>query len=49
LRFDEPTLKPCLAYPDDCIWCFLCEIHCPGQCITVTPAPRRIPAPYALQ
>jgi formate hydrogenlyase subunit 6/NADH:ubiquinone oxidoreductase subunit I len=26
-----------IAYEQDCVWCFTCEINCPVQCINVIP------------
>jgi NAD-dependent dihydropyrimidine dehydrogenase PreA subunit len=47
LRWDDNQDKPIVAYPEDCTWCFACEMACPVQCIKVVPtAPRRVPAPY---
>ena len=38
---------PYIAYPDDCMCCFLCEMECPVNAITVTGRrPRDIPFPY---
>ncbi len=37
LRWDPDEEKPFVAYEQDCVWCFTCEIHCPVQCIDVTP------------
>jgi NAD-dependent dihydropyrimidine dehydrogenase PreA subunit len=47
LRWDDKQDKPVAAYPEDCTWCFACEMACPVQCIKVVPTgPRQIPAPY---
>lgn len=47
LRWDEQAEKPVAAYPQDCVWCYACEMACPGNCIDVKPAgARRIPTPY---
>ncbi len=36
-----------IAYRDDCMTCFLCEIYCPEQCIYVGPdRARPVPPPY---
>jgi NAD-dependent dihydropyrimidine dehydrogenase PreA subunit len=43
IRWDEGQKTPIVAYPEDCVWCFACEIACPEQCIEVVPkmdAPR---------
>jgi NAD-dependent dihydropyrimidine dehydrogenase PreA subunit len=37
IRFDETACQPFIAYPNDCLRCFLCEIHCPQNCILVMP------------
>jgi NAD-dependent dihydropyrimidine dehydrogenase PreA subunit len=47
LRWDEQAGRPVVAYPEDCVWCYACELACPAQCIDVKPAEtRRIPSPY---
>lgn len=43
LRFDEETRTPIIAYLRDCQSCFLCELACPVQAITVTPFRERRP------
>ena len=45
IRWEDKEKKPVVAYPEDCVWCFACEIACPEQCIEVIPeikAPREI-------
>ena len=37
MRWDETEEKPVIAYEQDCVWCFTCEINCPVQCINVIP------------
>ena len=37
LRWDDSEEKPIVAYEQDCVWCFTCEINCPVQCIDVKP------------
>jgi NAD-dependent dihydropyrimidine dehydrogenase PreA subunit len=37
IRWDDSQKKPIVAYPQDCVWCFACEIACPPQCIEVVP------------
>jgi len=37
IRWDETAKKPIVAYPDDCVHCYYCEISCPKDCIKVTP------------
>jgi NAD-dependent dihydropyrimidine dehydrogenase PreA subunit len=49
IRFDVACGEPSIAYPEDCIWCFLCETWCPESCIVVQPTvSRAIPDPYTL-
>lgn len=42
--------KACIAYPDDCMTCFACEMACPQQAIYVHPfkeiLPRVLPNLY---
>ena len=46
-RWDDNAEKPIAAYPEDCVWCYACEMACPVKCIEVKPVePRRIPSPY---
>lgn len=46
-RWDAAEERPIAAYPEDCVWCYSCEMACPVRCIEVKPVgPRRIPAPY---
>ncbi len=37
LYFDEKSNKPYIAYPEDCLDCYMCERHCPLECVTVVP------------
>ena len=37
LRWDDIKEQPVVAYVQDCVWCFTCEINCPAQCIDVKP------------
>jgi NAD-dependent dihydropyrimidine dehydrogenase PreA subunit len=47
IRWNSEEEKPIVAYPEDCAWCYACEVACPVQCIEVVPnVPWRIPAPY---
>lgn len=47
IRFNEIADKPYIAYQEDCIWCFNCEVFCPVNCIEVMPTKaRRIPVPW---
>lgn len=46
-RWDEKEEKPIPAYEEDCVWCFVCEVACPVQCIDVIPnMQERSVAPY---
>jgi NAD-dependent dihydropyrimidine dehydrogenase PreA subunit len=46
-RWDGKEEKPIAAYPEDCVWCYACEMACPVKCIEVKlTGPRRIPMPY---
>jgi NAD-dependent dihydropyrimidine dehydrogenase PreA subunit len=36
-RWDDIEEHPIIAYPEDCVGCFACEIACPVQCIEVIP------------
>ena len=47
IRWDAKEERPVAAYPDDCVWCFACEIACPVQCIEVIPnIPLGLPSPF---
>jgi NAD-dependent dihydropyrimidine dehydrogenase PreA subunit len=47
MRWDDAEEKPIVAYEEDCVWCFTCEINCPAQCINVIPRmPRQPVNPY---
>jgi NAD-dependent dihydropyrimidine dehydrogenase PreA subunit len=47
VRWDEAEKKPIVAYEQDCVWCFTCEINCPAHCINVIPHMTGQPvAPY---
>jgi len=36
-----------LAYPEDCMSCFLCELECPTEAIHVSPKRTRVkPMPW---
>ena len=44
LRWDDKEERPVVAYPDDCVWCFACELACTVKCIEVLPnLPWRVP------
>jgi NAD-dependent dihydropyrimidine dehydrogenase PreA subunit len=47
IRWDDAEDKPVPAYQEDCVWCFMCEVNCPVQCINVIPdVPGPMAAPY---
>lgn len=37
LSWDKTRGKPKVSYPEDCVHCNVCELACPGNCISVTP------------
>jgi 2-oxoglutarate ferredoxin oxidoreductase subunit delta len=41
IRIDSVTGKVIIKYPEDCMCCYMCEIKCPGEAITVSPYKRR--------
>ncbi len=41
LRYDEAERKAYIAYPEDCIACWVCEWFCPVKCIEVSKDPAR--------
>ena len=47
LRLDDSG-KACIAYPDDCMTCFLCERLCPEQAIFVHPFKEIMPTVYPI-
>ena len=36
-RMDDKTDKGYVAYPEDCMVCYICEIDCPERAIILTP------------
>ncbi len=38
---DAETGKARVSYPEDCWECLLCEDHCPGKAIKISPAAVR--------
>lgn len=47
IRWDDAEGKPVVAYEQDCVWCFTCEVNCPSQCIDVIPQmPGQPVSPY---
>jgi len=47
LRMDEQKGIAIVAYPEDCMTCFTCEIVCPAGAVYVDP--RREPLPAVVQ
>jgi len=45
LRFDEKKKKAYIAYPEDCVACWVCEWFCPVKCIVVSKDPARPAVP----
>ena len=43
LRLDPDTGKAYIAYPDDCMTCFTCELRCPENAIDVHPFKEPLP------
>lgn len=43
LRINEASGRAIIAYPDDCMTCFACEIGCPNQAIDVSPFKEELP------
>jgi len=41
LRFDEKEKKAYIAYPEDCVACWVCEWFCPVKCIVASKEPAR--------
>lgn len=37
IRMDQERKKATVAYPHDCMVCYLCEIACPEEAIEVSP------------
>ena len=37
-RWDNEENRPIIAYPEDCVACYLCEDSCPVKCIEVKPS-----------
>ncbi len=35
IRWDAEKKKPIIAYPQDCMYCTMCEALCPKECITL--------------
>ncbi len=42
-RIDAKTHKAYIAYPEDCITCYVCEMSCPVQAIYVHPFKEKLP------
>jgi NAD-dependent dihydropyrimidine dehydrogenase PreA subunit len=45
LRLEETSegSKACIAYGDDCMTCFECEVECPSSAIRVHPFKEELP------
>jgi NAD-dependent dihydropyrimidine dehydrogenase PreA subunit len=47
LRLEDAEKKAYIAYPEDCVACYVCEWFCPVGCIVVSKDPARLaPAEY---
>lgn len=46
LRLREDTGKAYIAYPDDCMTCYRCELKCPKNAIYVHPFKELLPQPF---
>jgi len=42
-RIDADTRKADIAYPEDCITCYICEMQCPQDAIYVHPFKEVMP------
>ena len=47
LRLDEKG-KAIIAYPDDCMTCYVCERLCPAKAIYVQPFKEILPSVYPM-
>ncbi|MDO4280612.1 MAG: ferredoxin family protein [Peptococcaceae bacterium] len=47
LRLGEDG-KAFIAYPEDCMTCFICERHCPKGAIFVHPFKEMLPSVYPI-
>lgn len=45
IRMDQNREKATIAYPEDCMTCFACEMNCPTEAIYVHPFKEIIPCP----
>jgi len=43
LRPSPEGIKAFIAYPDDCMTCFECEVECPAKAISVHPFKEELP------
>lgn len=43
LRMNEDGTKAVIAYPDDCMTCYLCERACPSGALYVHPFREKLP------
>lgn len=44
LRLDSESDIAYIAYPEDCMTCFECELNCPTEAITVNFQPGYVPS-----
>ncbi len=43
LRMDAGTGKAFIAYPEECMTCFVCEMNCPAGAVSVHPFKEEVP------
>jgi NAD-dependent dihydropyrimidine dehydrogenase PreA subunit len=43
LRMEAETGKAYIAYPEDCMTCYVCEMNCPSDAISVHPFKEVLP------
>ena len=43
VRLQDDTRKAFIAYPDDCMTCFICELNCPVGAADVHPFKEVLP------
>lgn len=46
IRLSVETGKAYIAYPEDCMTCYRCEIKCPAGAIFVHPFKELLPQPF---
>lgn len=37
IHWDEKENRPCGRYPEDCVYCLICQAYCPTQALEVVP------------